>query len=117
MTAAILGMGVFLVACGLLPSTAFWVFAVLSALMGLSSPFFNSLFMALLQEKVEPEYLGRVLGLSNAIMTLASPIGLVATALFAGRTGITVWFLAAGLVTLAVGALAILLPSVRNCDK
>ena len=117
MTAAILGMGVFLVACGLLPSTAFWVFAVLSALMGLSSPFFNSLFRALWQEKVEPEYLRRVLGLSNAIMTLASPIGLVATALFAGRTGITVWFLAAGLVTLAVGALAILLPSVRNCDK
>ena len=117
MTASIFAMGAFLVAVGLLPSTAFWAFAALSGLMGLSSPFFNSLFMALLQEKVENEYLGRVLGLSNAIMTLASPIGLVATALFADRTGITIWFLAAGIVVLACGVLALLLPAVRNCDK
>ena len=43
--------------------------------MGLSAPFFNSVFMALIQTKVEPKYLGRVLGLTGAIMTLASPLG------------------------------------------
>lgn len=117
MAASVLAMGVFLAAAGLLPPSAFWAFVVLSALMGLSCPFFNSLFMALLQEKVEPEYLGRVLGLSNAIMTLASPVGLVATALFADRTGITLWLLVAGIVTLGCGALALLLPAVRNCDR
>lgn len=117
MIGAILAMGGFLVVTGLLPPTAFVVFAGLSLLMGLSCPFFNSLFMALLQEKVEKEYLGRVLGLSNAIMTLASPVGLVATALFADRTGLTVWFLTAGVITLACGGLAVLLPNVRDCDK
>lgn len=117
MIGSILAMGSFLIVTGLLPPTAFWAFAGLSLLMGLSSPFFNSLFMALLQEKVEKEYLGRVLGLSNAIMTLASPIGLLATALFADRTGISVWFLAAGVIILACGVLALLLPNVRHCDQ
>ena len=117
MVGALLFLGGTLVLTGLLPPTAFLAFAVLSLLMGLSAPFFNSLFMALLQEKVEKEYLGRVLGLVSAIMTLASPLGLVATALFADHTGITIWFLIAGVVTLLCGVLALALPNVRNCDR
>lgn len=117
MVASELVLGVVLVAAGLLPPTGFWVFAGLSLLMGLSCPFFNSEFMALIQEKVEPEYLGRVLGLSGAIMTLASPLGLVATALFAEYTGITVWFLIGGIVTLVCGGLTLALPAVRTCDR
>lgn len=52
MVASELVLGVVLVAAGLLPPTGFWVFAGLSLLMGLSCPFFNSEFMALIQEKV-----------------------------------------------------------------
>ena len=85
--------------------------------MGLSAPFFNSMFMALIQEKVEAEYLGRVLGLSGAIMTLASPLGLAASALFAGKTGLPIWFLLAGAITLTCGGLMLLLPSVRTCGR
>ena len=65
---------------------------------------------------MEGEYLGRVLGLTGAIMTLASPLGLAASALFSGRTGLSVWFLLAGIGTLACGALAFALPSIRHCD-
>ena len=49
-------------------------------------------------------------------MTLASPLGLVATALFAEYTGITVWFLIGGIVTLVCGGLTLALPAVRTCD-
>ena len=84
--------------------------------VGLSAPFFSSVFMALIQEKVEGEYLGRVLGLSGAIMTLASPLGLAASAVFAEKTGLSLWFLIAGVVTLACGGLIVALPSVRSCD-
>lgn len=117
MIAAIFALGGLLVITGLLPPAAFWAFAVLSGLMGLTGPFFNSLFMALIQEKVEPEYLGRVLGLSGSIMTLASPIGLIATALFADRTGLTIWFLVAGIMVAFCGVLGLILPAVRNCDR
>ena len=68
-------------------------------------------------QMVEPEYLGRVLGLTGAIMTLASPVGLGLTALFAGAVGLTVWFLLSGAVTLACGGLMLLLPAVRTCSR
>ena len=116
MLGSVLFLGVTLVLTGLLPPSGFTAFAVLTMLMGLSAPFFNSIFTALIQEKVEGEYLGRVLGLTGAIMTLASPLGLAASALFSGRTGLSVWFLLAGVGTLACGALAFALPSFRHCD-
>lgn len=117
MTGAVLSMGVVLIAAGLVPPDKFLLFLVLTFLMAVSAPFFNSMFMALIQEKVEPEYLGRILGLSGAVMTLASPIGLIATALFADKTGISLWFVVAGVMTLLCGAACILLPSIRNCDQ
>lgn len=117
MIASIMCLGSLLVISGLLPPSGFWVFAGLSGLMGLSAPFFNSLFMALIQEKVEPEYLGRVLGLSGSIMSLASPVGLTATALLGDYTGPSFWFLVAGVVTIGCGFLAIAMPAVRNCDR
>ena len=116
MLGSVLFLGVTLVLTGLLPPSGFTAFAVLTMLMGFSAPFFNSIFTALIQEKVEGEYLGRVLGLTGAIMTLASPLGLAASALFSGRTGLSVWFLLAGIGTLACGALAFALPSIRHCD-
>lgn len=73
--------------------------------------------MALIQTKVEPEYLGRVLGLTGAIMTLASPLGLGLTALFADATDVLLWFLLAGVITLTCGGLMLLLPSVRTCGR
>ena len=102
---------------GLLPPSGFRAFAGLSLLMGLSAPFFNSVFMALIQTKVEPKYLGRVLGLTGAITTLASPLGLGLTALFADATGVPLWFLLAGAITLTCGGLMLLLPSVRTCGR
>ena len=117
MTASIFTLGFLLIATGLLPPTAFAAFVVLSFFMSLCAPFFSSLFMALIQQKVEGEYLGRVLSLSSAIMTLASPIGLAATALFTRYTGLTLWFVVAGLITLLCGVLCIAMPAVRRCGR
>ena len=58
-----------------------------------------------------------VLGLTGAIMTLASPLGLGLTALFADATGVPLWFLLAGAITLTCGGLMLLLPSVRTCGR
>ena len=50
-------------------------------------------------------------------MTLASPLGLGLTALFADATGVPLWFLLAGAITLTCGGLMLLLPSVRTCGR
>lgn len=110
-------LGAVCVVSGLLPPGGYWVFVACSLLMGLSSPFFNSVFLALVQEKVEPEYLGRVFGLSGAVTTLASPLGLLASAVWGDKTGVPVWFLISGIVTLLCGLLSILSPSIRGCDR
>lgn len=116
MTAALFAMGGCLLAVGGLSPAAFLAFTGLALGMGLASPFFNSMFTALIQEKVAGDYLGRVLGLTSAVMTLAGPVGLAATALFAERVGLVRWFVLAGGLTALCGVLCLLLPAVRRCD-
>lgn len=116
MTAALFAMGGCLLAVGGLSPAAFLAFTGLALGMGLASPFFNSMFTALIQEKVAGDYLGRVLGLTSAVMTLAGPVGLAATALFAERVGLVRWFVLAGGLTALCGVLCLVLPAVRRCD-
>lgn len=114
MVASILGMGAFLILSGLLPPTFFVGFLVFTLLMACCATFFNSLFIALIQEKVEAAYLGRILGFVNAIMTLASPIGLIASGLLGEKLGVPIFFVISGVVTLLCGLAGILLPSLRR---
>ena len=116
MTAALFCTGGCLLAVGGLSPAAFLAFTGLALGMGLASPFFNSMFTALIQEKVEGGYLGRVLGLTSAVMTLAGPVGLAATALFAERVGLGRWFALSGALTALCGVLCLALPAVRGCD-
>lgn len=117
MTGSILALAACLIGVGFLPPSGFWLFVLLSFLMAPCAPFFNGPFLALIQEKVEPEYLGRVLGISGAIMSLASPLGLLVTTFWGDLLPLPMWFLLSGLVILLCGLLCIALPSVRNCDK
>ena len=116
MTGAVFVLGGCLLAVGRLGPADFVPFAALALGMGLAAPFFSSLFTALLQEKIEGEFLGRVLGLSSAVMTLAGPVGLGATALFAERVGLAHWFALAGGLAILCGVLCLVLPEVRRCD-
>lgn len=106
-----------LLSMGALTGDGFYWFTVLALVMGVASPFFNSLIIALIQERVEGQYLGRVLGVNSAIITLASPIGLTASAVFADRVGLLQWFGVAGVLAVTCGVLCMVLPSVRQCDK
>ena len=115
MTGALFLMGGCLLAVGGLSPADFLPFTLLSLGMGLAAPIFQSLLTALIQEGVEGAYLGRVLGLSSAVMTLAGPVGLGATALFAEGVGLVRWFALAGGVVLLCGILCLALPQVRRC--
>ncbi|MFQ8759490.1 MAG: hypothetical protein ACLSAF_08665 [Intestinimonas sp.] len=57
-----------------------------------------------------------MLGIASAVMTLASPVGLGLTALFAEGVGLIRWFALAGGVTVLCGVLCLVLPAVRRCD-
>ena len=69
-------IGVTTVLLGLVPS--FWVYLAIMSLVGVSIPGYNTPAMVLLQEKVEPDFLGRVFGVMTMISGGMMPLGMLA---------------------------------------
>ena len=114
--ASIFMMGASLAISGLLPPGGFVIFAACCAIMGLSVPFYSGVQTALFQEKIRPEYLGRVFSLIGSIMSLAMPVGLILSGFFADRIGVNHWFLISGILIISIAALCPLVAEVRKLD-
>lgn len=115
-TASIFMMGISLTISGLLPSSGFIVFVVCCVVMGLSVPFYSGVQTALYQEKIKPEYLGRVFSLTGSIISLAMPLGLILSGLFADRVGVNYWFLISGVLIIIVAIICPLVTAIRKLD-
>jgi len=55
----------------------FWFYLLIMVIIGVSMPFFNTPSMVLLQEKVEPDLLGRVFGIFGMISSSVMPLGML----------------------------------------
>lgn len=55
----------------------FWVYLTMMSLIGLSMPFFNTPATVLLQEQVEPEYMGRIFGVLTMVSSVMMPAGML----------------------------------------
>lgn len=109
--------GVATFAVGLLGTGGFVAFLAMSFLMGLSSPFYSGPQTALMQEKVPPEYLGRVFGLYGAIMSWAMPLGLAFSSLFADAVGAPAWFFGAGGAMVLLACVTWAIPAIRHIER
>ena len=109
--------GVATLGAGLLGTGGFVAFLVMSFLMGLSSPFYSGPQTALMQEKVPPEYLGRVFGLYGAIMSWAMPLGLAFSSLFADVVGAPGWFVGAGAAMVLLACVTWAIPVIRRIEE
>lgn len=116
-TASILMMGVSLTISGLLPSNGFIFFVLCCGIMGLSVPFYSGVQTALFQEKIKPEYLGRVFSLTGSIISLAMPVGLILSGAFADRIGVSHWFLLSGILIIGISVLCPLVPVIRKLEQ
>ncbi|MDL2254431.1 MFS transporter [Ruminococcaceae bacterium OttesenSCG-928-I18] len=56
---------------------AFWVYVGVMAVFGLTMPMFSTPAMVLLQERVDPAYMGRIFGVMTMINTGAMPMGIL----------------------------------------
>lgn len=70
---ATMAMAVCAVALGLAPP--FWLYLGVMALFGIAIPYFNAPLTTMLQEHVEPDYLGRVFSINSMISSSMMPIG------------------------------------------
>ena len=109
--------GVATLAAGLLGAGGFVAFLAMSFLMGLSSPLYSGPQTALLQERIPPEYLGRVFGLYGAIMSWAMPLGLAFSSLFADAVGAPAWFVGAGAAMVLLACMTWAIPAIRHLDE
>jgi len=116
-TGSFLMMGGSLTISGLLSPGGFVIFVICCAVMGLSVPFYSGVQTALFQEKIKPEYLGRVFSLTGSIMSLAMPVGLILSGFFADRIGVNHWFLISGILIIGIAIICHLIPAMRDLDE
>ncbi|MBO3089868.1 MFS transporter [Cellulomonas dongxiuzhuiae] len=99
---------------GLGLSTNMWVFFGFMFLIGLGVPFFTTPTMTVLQEKVEPERLGRVFGFVGIVMAVAMPVGMAVFGPLADRYSVESLLVAAGVALMVVVVAGVALPSGRR---
>ena len=85
-----------------------------SVAMGVSSPLYSAPQMALMQERVDPECMGRVFGLYGAVCSWAMPVGLVASTLFADAIGVSACFVLIGAAMVILAGITWAIPSIRK---
>jgi DHA3 family macrolide efflux protein-like MFS transporter len=68
-------MGICTMALGVTP--VFWIYLIFMGLFGVAMPMANTPTMVLLQERVDPNYMGRVFGIFSMISTSMMPIGMM----------------------------------------
>lgn len=68
-------IGLCTLALGVVPS--FWIYLSIMMITGLVMPLFNTPSMVLLQEKVEPDFMGRVFGVMAMISSSMMPLGML----------------------------------------
>jgi MFS transporter, DHA3 family, macrolide efflux protein len=70
---SLMGVGVFMLGV----VNQFYVYIGFMLLQGVVLPFYNTPMMVIIQEQVEPAYMGRVMSLSTMINAIAMPIGIM----------------------------------------
>ena len=103
-TASIFMMGISLTISGLLPQSGFFI------------SFYSGVQTALFQEKIKPEYLGRVFSLTGSIMSLVMPIGLILSGFFADRIDVNHWFLLSGILIICIAIVCPMITEIRKLD-
>ena len=111
---AMLIFAVALIASGLIPSSMFWMFVVLTSIMGMMGPFFEGLYTVILQTKIEPQKQGRVFSIVMSFMQLATPIGLFLVAPIAEEIGVEKMFVISGILMIVASVVTLSLKTIRN---
>lgn len=85
---SLIGIGLTCAATGVISQELFILFVILLTIMGMAAPFFNGLYMAMLQRAYEPMILGRVISLVTSVTLLSAPIGLPLAELIVNKFGV-----------------------------
>jgi DHA3 family macrolide efflux protein-like MFS transporter len=111
---ALAGLGVAVLTLGSAPGYVPAIAAML--LVGGIVPFVNGPIQAILQATIAAEYQGRVFTLVGSLAGAAAPLGLLLAAPVSEAAGVRAWYLAGGIVCLAMGLVGFLLPALMRIE-
>ena len=106
-------IGVSLYISGILGKNMFLGFTLCSTLLGFVTPFYQGLQVIIFQQKIQEEYLGRVMSLSGSLMAIGTPIGIGFSGVISDRIGIENFFLYSGVGIIII---ALLYLTISNAD-
>lgn len=107
-TMALAGVFVGLTTIGMGLPKYFWLYLGFMGLCGLVMPFYNTPAIVMLQEKVDPDYMGRVFGIMTMISSSLMPLGMLVFGPLADLIPIE-WLLVVTGILMLLMALALLI--------
>lgn len=102
-------LGICAAVTGLLATQHYWLFCMISFVIGASGMGFNIPFTSYIQSSVPTRNLGKVIALVSSVMSLAAPAGMFIAGPLAGIFGLRVWLLLSGVCMLGLGLTCYLL--------
>lgn len=111
---AYIALGSSLVCSGFLPTDAFMGFICLTFTGGIAYAIYHALFIAIIQQNIASEILGRTFSLMFSLSTFPSLLGILISGYLAENMSIATLFVICGTVIGAVGITACFISSVKS---
>lgn len=112
-----MALGLALAVSGLLSSSQFIIFVILTGIGGMASSIYYATFNTIIQEKIEPEVLGRVFAMFGSISLFPSILGLLGIGIFADDLGINLTFILLGGIIALLGVISFFIPKMMAIDR
>lgn len=110
-------LGIELAYSGLLPSSGFTPFVILTTIGGLAASVFSATFTTIIQEKVDSSMLGRVFSMYFSLALLPSIVGLLGTGYIADHIGVNLAFVILGSIIALIGIASFFVPALMRLGK
>lgn len=99
---------------GMLPTSGFWYFAILTGISGIMGAIWNGAFVVIMQTQLDNNVLGRAFSTYDSLILLPSVIGLLVAGHITTLIGYNNMLLIAGLIICAMSFFLYLIPSIRQ---
>lgn len=113
----VIGVGAGIILVAVAPADFYWLALVGMAVCGVMLSLANGPLSAIFQSTISPEIQGRILALTSSVATAMSPLGMAISAPIGEYLGVRTWYFLAGGLTILMGALGFLIPSIVNIES